>query len=84
MRVGVIGAGVISRAYAKNSEAFDSFVLVACADLDAAQAEALAATHGLRVMTVPELVADPQIDVVLNLTPASAHGVVSRQVLAAG
>jgi predicted dehydrogenase len=84
VKVGVVGAGVISRAYAKNAQAFDSFDLVACADLDAAQAESLAEAHGLRVTAVPEILSDPEIDVVLNLTPASAHGVVSRQILEAG
>ena len=46
-RVGVVGCGVISRQYAENAKAFDSFELVACADLDEAQARALAETHGL-------------------------------------
>ena len=41
-RVGVLGCGVISRQYAENAKAFDSFELVACADLDEAQARALA------------------------------------------
>ena len=35
MNVGVVGCGVISRAYVENASAFDSFELVACADLDA-------------------------------------------------
>ena len=41
MKVGVMGCGVISRAYVENASAFESFELVACADLDQAQAEAL-------------------------------------------
>ncbi len=39
VNVGVVGCGVISRAYAENASAFDSFELVACADLDAAAGE---------------------------------------------
>ena len=42
VRVGVVGCGVISREYAENAKAFDSFELVACADIDEAQARALA------------------------------------------
>ena len=38
VRVGVVGCGVISRQYAENAKAFDSFELVACADLDESQA----------------------------------------------
>ena len=63
---------MISRQYAEGSKAFDSFELVACADLDRSQAEALAEAHGLRVASVDELIEDPSIDVVLNLTPPGA------------
>ena len=84
MKVGVIGCGVISRQYAQNALAFDSFELVACADLDPAQAIALARASGLRTATVDDLIADPEIDVILNLTPAHVHAAVSHAALAAG
>jgi predicted dehydrogenase len=75
---------VISHHYAQNAEAFDSFELVACADLDAGAAERLAAERGLTRASVDELIADPAIDIVLNLTPPAAHANVNRQALAAG
>ena len=84
MKVGVMGCGVISRAYVENARAFDSFELVACADLDQAQAEALAKASGLAVAGVDELIADPSIDVILNLTPPLAHAAITSQALAAG
>jgi len=84
VRVGVVGCGVISRHYAENAGGFDSFEVVACADVDAAAAERLAADHGLEVASVDELVADPSIEVVLNLTPPTVHVDVIRQALAAG
>jgi predicted dehydrogenase len=84
MRVGVVGCGVISRAYVENAAMFGSFELVACADLDAAQAEALGEASGLAVAGVDELIGDPSIDVVLNLTPPLAHSAVTEQALAAG
>ena len=37
-RVGIVGCGVISRAYIVNAAAFDTFEIVACADLDASRA----------------------------------------------
>ncbi len=83
-RVGVVGCGVISRQYAEGSKAFDSFELVACADLDRSQAEALAEAHDLRVASVDELIEDSSIDVVLNLTPPGAHVSIIRACLAAG
>ncbi|HEY3615010.1 MAG TPA: Gfo/Idh/MocA family oxidoreductase [Gaiellales bacterium] len=84
MNVGVIGCGVISRAYVENASAFESYEIVACADLDREQAEALGKAGGLAVVGVDELIADPSIDVILNLTPPLAHVAVTRQALAAG
>jgi predicted dehydrogenase len=79
-----MGCGVISRAYVENAGAFDSFELVACADLDQAQANALGKASGLAVAGVDELIADPLIDVILNLTPPLAHAAVTARALAAG
>ena len=84
MRVGVMGCGVISRAYVENAGAFDSYEIVACADLDRAQAVALGKASGLAVVSVDELTRDPSIDVILNLTPPLVHAAVTRQALAAG
>ena len=84
MNVGIVGCGVISRHYAANAKAFDSFELVACADLEPAAAESLAAEHGLAARSVDELIADPDVDVVLNLTSPAAHVAVIRQALAGG
>jgi predicted dehydrogenase len=82
-RVGVVGCGVISRNYVEGSHAFDSFDVVACADLDRSCAETIAAEFDLEVAAVDELIGDPSIDVVLNLTPPRAHASVSRRALAA-
>ena len=84
MNVGIVGCGVISKHYAENAAAFDAFELVACADLEPAFAEALAADHGLEALRVDELIADPAVDILLNLTPPSAHVAVTRAALAAG
>jgi predicted dehydrogenase len=83
--VGIIGVGNISPAYIKGCRAFDILDLVACADLDVARARQVAQEHAIpRVLTVDELVADPQIDVVINLTIPAAHAAVSRRVLEEG
>lgn len=77
-RVGVVGCGVISLAYASNAAAFDSFEIVACADLDAKRRAALAAEHGLAPMEPDALLSDPELDIVLNLTPPAVHYDVTR------
>jgi predicted dehydrogenase len=84
VKVGVVGCGVISRQYAAGAGAFEGFELVACADLDAGCAEALADEHGLTALPVEELLAAPEIDAVLNLTPSSAHEAVTGAALAGG
>jgi predicted dehydrogenase len=83
-RVGVVGCGIIADVYVKGSSAFDSFDVVACADLDAQTANVFADVHDLRGLAVDELVADPSIDVVLNLTPPAAHAAVMRAAIEAG
>ena len=75
---------MISKHYADNSSAFDAFDIVACADVLPAAAEELAAEHELTALPVEDLLADPGIDVVLNLTPSSEHAGVTRAALAAG
>jgi predicted dehydrogenase len=84
MNVGIVGCGVISEQYAANSSAFESFDLVACADVLPVRAEELAAAHELTALPVDELLADRGLDIVLNLTPSAEHAAVTRAALAAG
>ena len=83
-QVGIIGCGVISRAYAANASAFDSFEIGACADLEASRSEEIGAEFSLRPLTVEELLRSDSIDVVLNLTPPASHASVTRAALEAG
>jgi predicted dehydrogenase len=84
LRVGVVGCGVISHHYAQNAAAFDTFEIVACADLDTAAAERFVESFAVQAMSVDELIAAPDVDVVLNLTPPNAHVSVTGQALRAG
>src|SRR6266581_3561939 len=83
-RVGVVGCGIIAKVYVEGSPAFDSFDVVACSDLNAESAAVFADVHGLQALSVDELIADPSIDIVLNLTPPAAHAAVIRAALEAG
>ena len=83
-RVGIVGCGVISRHCAENAKVFDSFEIVACADVEQAQAQALAEEHGFPAVSVAALLADTSIDIVLNLTPPAVHATVIGEALAAG
>lgn len=84
-KVGLIGCGTISGIYLENSKKFDAFDIVCVADtrLDAAQARA--AEYGIpRAASVEDMLADPEIEIVINLTPHRVHGKVGMQVLDAG
>jgi predicted dehydrogenase len=67
--VGIVGCGTISAVYARAGQLFPGLAVAACADLDDERARALAAQHGIpRACSVAELLADPAIAIVVNLT----------------
>lgn len=83
--VGVIGCGMVSGTYLKNSLNFSAFDILAVADqrIDAAQARS--DEFGIaKAYSVEEILADPMIEIIINLTPHSAHGPVALSVLEAG
>lgn len=84
MKVGMIGCGNIAPAYMRGCAPFGVLDLVACADIKPEVAEAFAAEHGLQAMTVTELLADPDIQIVINLTIPRVHAEVSLAILDAG
>ncbi|THV29483.1 Gfo/Idh/MocA family protein [Glycomyces paridis] len=84
LRIGIVGTGAISGQYLKAFERLDAVRLVAVADLNAAGAEAVAAEQGVRALTVDELIADPEVDLVLNLTIPAAHAEIALKAIAAG
>lgn len=85
MRIGMIGCGVISKQYLASFDQLPDVQLVAVADLDRARAEAaVEGRDGVRVLSVDELIADPEVDTVLNLTIPAAHADVDLRAIAAG
>jgi predicted dehydrogenase len=85
LRVGIAGCGNIAGPYAKSLAAHDEVRLVAATDVDPARTAALAAEHGCRAHdTLEALLADPDVELVLNLTVHHAHYAVTKQALEAG
>jgi predicted dehydrogenase len=83
-RVGVVGTGAIFPAYARGL-AWYGLPVARVADLDVERARAQAEQHGISAWgSLEDLLADPAIDVVVNITPPAAHHVVTRAALAAG
>ena len=85
LRIGLVGAGQISGAYLKTLPQLDNVRVTAVADLDPARAAATADTvPGARALTPAELLAAPDVDLVLNLTIPAAHAEVALAAIAAG
>lgn len=85
VKVGIIGCGNISGIYFQSGKTFDIIDIVACADLMMDRAKKAAADHGVpKACTVEELLADPEIQIVVNLTIPGAHAEVALKTLEAG
>lgn len=85
LKIGIIGCGNISSIYMENCQKFDHLDLVACADLDENRAQSQATKFGVpNAYSVEELLADPDIQLVINLTIPKAHAAVCIQALEAG
>jgi predicted dehydrogenase len=84
VKVGLVGCGNISDIYIQNCKRFEILEAVACADLVLERARAKAEQHGLQARTVAELLEDPEIEIILDLTVPSAHAEVNQAALAAG
>lgn len=83
--VGIIGAGVISAIYLKNlTTRWGHVHVVGIADLLPERAAARAEEFGIQALTIDELLANPQVEIVVNLTIPAAHAEVSLQAIAAG
>lgn len=84
LKVAVIGCGNISDIYFKMSRKFEVLEIAACADMRPEAAQAKAGEYGVKAGSVEEILADPAIDLAINLTVPLAHKDVTLQVLDAG
>ena len=85
MKVGLIGCGTISPQYLKNLPAYPGVEVAACSDIDLDKARSRAREFGVPIAcTVEELLANPDISLVVNLTIPATHADVSLAAIAAG
>lgn len=82
--VGLIGCGNISTTYLSFGPSFAALDIRAVADLDMAVAASQAAKFDVRAETVDDLLAAPDIDVIVNLTIPAAHFEINKRILEAG
>lgn len=85
VKVGVVGCGKISGLYLTNCTAFPNLQVAALADVDAERARAQAEAHGIpQSCSLDDMLADPGIELIINLTPPLAHTEVTLAALEAG
>ena len=85
--VGVIGVGDISDVYFANLSRYGDVVRVAaCASRHLDRAQEKARQHGVPTAyaSAEELIADPSVDIVLNLTTPDAHAELNLAAIQAG
>ena len=86
VKTAIVGCGMISNIYIKNlKNLFYIIDLVAVCDINPAAAKEKAETYGIeRIMTLEEIAASREIELVVNLTAAFAHYDVLKQMILAG
>lgn len=85
VKAAIIGCGAISQIYAKNlTSQFEILELVGCCDLNQQAAARMAEEYGIRAMTMEEILEEPEIEIVVNLTNPAAHYSVIKNLLEHG
>ena len=84
MGIGIIGCGNISTTYLKLAPLFKGLQVVAVADMNMEAAQARAAEYGVKAQTVDDLLANPDVSLVINLTIPDAHYAITRRAVEAG
>lgn len=85
LRVAVVGCGNIAGPYAKTMQPFEQIELMGATDVDPQRAQDFVASYGgTAYPSLEALLADNQIDAVVNLTIHHAHPAVITQCLEAG
>lgn len=83
--LGIVGTGNIAGQYATDAATHPAIRVAACTDLDGERAAAFAERHGCRAHpTLEALLADPEVDIVVNLTVHQAHFAVTKAAIEAG
>ncbi len=84
IKIGIIGCGNISHSYLKGAARSEMVQVRSVADLNLRAAQERSAEYGVQAVTVDRLLADPEIQIVINLTVPLAHAKVSLQIVESG
>jgi predicted dehydrogenase len=86
IKIGIVGCGNISGIYFKNlCTVFSNVSVKSCADLDPERTAAKIKEYpDVKACTLVEMLADPEIKIIVNLTTPQGHFPVAMQAVAAG
>ncbi len=84
MKIGIIGCGNISGIYLEKSQTFQVLEVAGCADLIHERAVSQGEKFRVPAMSIGDLLHDPEIKIIVNLTVPNAHAPVALEVLEAG
>ena len=85
VKVGVVGSGNISWTYLNDlTRRFDIIDVVGCSDLIPEKSERRSKEFGIRQMTTEEIMADPEIEIICNITQPVHHYEVNKLAVEAG
>jgi len=84
MNVGIIGCGNIAPTYFNSHKIFNNFKVTACADINHDIAKKSAEEFKVTSHSVDEILLNPNIDIIVNLTIPSAHKEIIMKTLEAG
>lgn len=85
-KIGIVGCGNISSIYLQNlNQRFETVEVAAVADLIEERSQSQAEKYGVaKVLETEQLLNDPEIEIVLNLTTPAGHAEICRRALEAG
>lgn len=85
LKVGIVGCGNISGIYLENEQRFPNYEVVAIADLLIERARERAEEFNIpKAYTTDELLQDPEIELVINLTIPAVHAEIAMKALENG
>ena len=84
LKVGLIGCGHIAETYFRSQKYFNNIEIISCADINAEATKKCAQKYNIKAQKVDDLLADKEINIVLNLTTPQAHYEIIKKTLLAG
>ena len=84
MNIGIIGCGNVSSTYFNSHKIFNNYKIISCADKNFDIAKKSAEEFGILAQSVEDILLNPDIELILNLTIPNAHKEIIIKTLKSG